>query len=57
MKPKLAALLLALLFFLIAIMLSACGPKPYYETSIGKEKWKYYNKTQYGLQPKHAPKF
>jgi len=34
------------------IVLSACGPKPYSETSTGKKKWKYYNKTQYGLQPK-----
>jgi hypothetical protein len=39
------------------ILLSACGPKPYSETAIGKKKWRYYNKTQYGLHPKEAPKF
>ena len=45
--------------FLVAamIMLAACGPKPYSETAIGKEKWRYYNKTQYGLHPKKGPKF
>ena len=53
MKPKFAALILAVLFFLIAIALSARGPKPYYETSAGKEKWKHYS-TQHGLQPKRA---
>ncbi|MBL7863709.1 MAG: hypothetical protein JNK10_02460 [Cyclobacteriaceae bacterium] len=42
---------------LIVFFLGACGPKPYSETKVGKEKWRYYNKTQYGLQPKKAPKF
>ena len=45
------------LLIISVILLIACGPKPYSETSIGKEKWKYYNKTQYGLHPKKAPKF
>ncbi len=40
--------LLAVSIFLFA----SCGPKSYADTSIGKKKWKYYNKTQYGLQPK-----
>lgn len=35
-----------------ALLFAACGPKSYADTSIGKKKWKYYNKTQYGLQPK-----
>lgn len=47
-----------LILFIAAItLLSACGPKSYSETSAGKKKWKYYNKTQYGLQPKYTPKF
>ncbi len=46
-----------ILFVVAIIVFSACGPKPYSETAIGKEKWRYYNKTQYGLKPKHAPKF
>ena len=45
------------LLVISVILLIACGPKPYSETSIGKEKWRYYNKTQYGLHPMKAPKF
>ena len=40
------------LLLVSVIVLSACGPKSYADTSIGKKKWKYYNKTQYGLKPK-----
>ena len=47
----------AILCIVSLILLNACGPKSYSETSIGKEKWRYYNKTQYGLHPKSAPKF
>jgi len=47
----------AMLLIAVLIVASACGPKPYSETAIGKEKWRYYNKTQYGLHPKKAPKF
>jgi len=36
------------------VFLTACGPKSYADTSVGKKKWKYYNKTQYGLQPKKS---
>ena len=43
------------LLVISVILLIACGPKPYSETSIGKEKWRYYNKTQYGLHPMKAP--
>jgi hypothetical protein len=50
-------LILLIVFAVVLALMSACGPKPYYETAIGKEKWRYYNKTQYGLHPKHAPKF
>lgn len=39
------------------ILLAACGPKSYSDTAIGKKKWRYYNKTQYGLQPKKGPGF
>ena len=46
-----------ILVVVVLAFLFACGPKPYSETSLGKEKWRYYNKTQYGLHPKHAPKF
>ncbi|MDH4092205.1 MAG: hypothetical protein OEV74_09165 [Cyclobacteriaceae bacterium] len=28
--------------------LTACGPKPYYKTSKGKKKQKYYNEIQFG---------
>lgn len=39
------------------ILLTSCGPKSYSDTAIGKRKWKYYNKTQYGLHPKKGPNF
>ena len=31
-----------------SIVLSACGPKPYYKTTTGKRKQKYYNEIQFG---------
>ncbi len=46
-----------ILFVVALIIFAACGPKPYSETSIGKEKWRYYNKTQYGLHPKNGNTF
>lgn len=33
---------------LFVFVLSACGPKPYYKTSKGKKKQKYYNDIQFG---------
>jgi len=45
------------LLLVCVILLVACGPKPYSETSVGKKKWRYYNKTQYGLHPKKGPNF
>ncbi|MEQ8301762.1 MAG: hypothetical protein RIB47_00120 [Cyclobacteriaceae bacterium] len=33
---------------LLLVALSACGPKPYYETSEGKKKLKHYNNIQFG---------
>ncbi len=30
------------------IILSSCGPKPYYKTAEGKKKQKYYNEIQFG---------
>lgn len=33
---------------LILIIISACGPKPYYKTAKGKKKTKYYNEIQFG---------
>jgi hypothetical protein len=33
---------------LAAIFLTACGPKPYYQTREGKKKQKYYNEIQFG---------
>gem|GEM_PF-435184 len=36
-------------FFIVAVlMITACGPKPYYKTAKGKKKQKYYNDIQYG---------
>jgi hypothetical protein len=32
----------------LAVVLSSCGPKPYYETRKGKKKQKYYNEIQFG---------
>jgi len=40
---KIIGLLLA-----CSILISACGPKPYYKTSKGKKKTKYYNDIQFG---------
>lgn len=44
--------LIGVLFFgLIVIslmLLSSCGPKPQYETSLGKKKLAYYNSIQHG---------
>ncbi len=51
MKSKL------IVFVVLLILFEACGPKPYSETSVGKKKWRYYNKTQYGIHPKEGPKF
>jgi hypothetical protein len=36
------------LFLAAGILLSACGPKPYYKTAKGKKKTKYYNDIQFG---------
>jgi len=35
----------------------SCGPKPYYQTSEGKKKQKYYNEIQYGKNPHPKMKF
>ncbi|MBS1544002.1 MAG: hypothetical protein JST14_10240 [Bacteroidetes bacterium] len=48
---------LLMLLGLAVFVLSSCAPKSYWETRAGKEKWKYYNKTQYGLRPEKSPKF
>lgn len=44
--------LIGVLFFgliVISLMiLSSCGPKPQYETSLGKKKLAYYNSLQHG---------
>jgi len=32
----------------LVLVVSACGPKPYYKTAKGKKKQKYYNDIQYG---------
>jgi len=34
----------------LASFLWCCGPKPYYETKVGKKKQKHYNKIQYGAK-------
>lgn len=47
MKKILSVMVVALILF------SSCGPKPYYETSVGKKKLKHYNRMQYGLQDKN----
>ncbi|MBY0434111.1 MAG: hypothetical protein K2U26_08390 [Cyclobacteriaceae bacterium] len=46
-----------ILVVLALVVLAACGPKSYSDTAVGKDKWKYYNKTQYGLHPRKTPKF
>lgn len=38
----------AWMFVSALILLSACGPKPYYLTHEGKRKQRYYNSIQYG---------
>lgn len=40
-----------------AILLGACGPKPYYKTKEGKRKQKYYNAVQFGNPNVPKPKF
>lgn len=42
MKKLVGILLLA------SFLISACGPKPYYKTAVGKRKQKYYNEIQFG---------
>ncbi len=46
------ARLVGVLFFgLIVIglmLLTSCGPRPQYKTSLGKKKLKHYNSVQYG---------
>jgi len=39
---------IVMMVVLVAWTLCACGPKPYYKTSEGKKKQKYYNDIQYG---------
>jgi hypothetical protein len=41
---------LVVICLLLILVLSACGPKPYYETRTGKKKLKYYNDVFYGRQ-------
>lgn len=41
----------------MALFLFSCGPKPYYQTSEGKKKQKYYNEIQYGKNPHPKMKF
>lgn len=36
------------LCLIVSFILSSCGPKPYYKTSEGKRKQKYYNEIQFG---------
>ncbi|UII27096.1 hypothetical protein LVD15_01335 [Fulvivirga maritima] len=31
-------------------LLTSCGPKPQYKTSLGKKKLKHYNSVQYGTE-------
>jgi len=38
---------LAIIFMLL---LTSCGPKPYYKTKEGKKKWKRINSLQYDRQ-------
>ncbi|MBS1951823.1 MAG: hypothetical protein OJF59_001524 [Cytophagales bacterium] len=46
------------LFVAALIMLGACAsPKPYYETSIGKKKLKYFNSIQFGQKERPKVKF
>ncbi|HRW98906.1 MAG TPA: hypothetical protein P5280_05425, partial [Cyclobacteriaceae bacterium] len=37
----------------LAILITSCGPKPYYETSVGKKKLKHYNSLQFGQSQKN----
>jgi hypothetical protein len=39
---------IAVILVLISIIFGACGPKPYYKTSVGKKKLRFYNDIQYG---------
>jgi hypothetical protein len=45
-------------FVLAALVFSSCRvEKPYYETSIGKKKQKYFNSIQYGAKNHPKMKF
>ena len=48
---------IAALFVLVLILFSACMPKPYYETSVGKKKQRFYNDIQYGKDTHPKKKF
>jgi hypothetical protein len=39
---------IAVVFVVALILFSACGPKPYYLTSEGKKKQRFYNDIQFG---------
>jgi hypothetical protein len=36
------------LFMLVLLLFTACGPKSYYQTKEGKKKQRYYNDIQFG---------
>jgi hypothetical protein len=38
----------SLILFALLVLFSSCGPKPYYDTRVGRKKQKYYNDIQYG---------
>jgi hypothetical protein len=42
------------ILILAVSVLASCGPKPYYETSMGKKKLRHYNRIQFGQQDRPA---
>ncbi|MEM7106900.1 MAG: hypothetical protein AAF519_01650 [Bacteroidota bacterium] len=45
---KLVGVLFLGLIVLSLMLLSSCGPKPQYETKLGRKKLAYYNSIQHG---------
>ena len=58
LPAKIIGVLLFGLIIVSLILLTSCGPRPQYKTSLGKKKLKYYNSIQYDqTQPKEFKSF
>ncbi len=45
------------MFMLVLVLMSSCGPKSYYQTKEGKRKLRYYNDIQFGNNEHPKKKF